>query len=518
MGLYQGFTQKRAKSKGAQNNLMLTTIQNRVRCSDESSQAIGEEASRQRQAYNRAVEYTLAHPNVTRYRLQAELTHWRQADPEKWAGTLSVQRPGLYRGRDSVRKFHRADAPVLRECRKELEYRSRTDRKPAKPPRHGNNPGRDPDPRRLFQSRKATTNLTIQDAGTIRVISPRTVKVGSMTLRLAWPIPADTDVRAVNIQERESSIRKGQNRNLTDRNYEIDLVVDVPDPEPKLLTAPAVGLDGGMVHTLADSNGQFHDLSIPRLDELQEKVSHLRERQKRLKHGSRRWRKLQQDIRRANRDSGRIRDNWEHHTAREIARQNNIVVVEDLRLSGMMRSARGTSENPGRNVRAKSGLNWGLAKARLGTLRSRIQRQCEKAGGHFIKVNPGYTSTTCPSCGRRDGKNRKNQAVFQCGKCGFSANADTNAAVNVLLRGTQVTLVLAALILAATCRPVAGQAKGKTGRRVGIPPSDDSPAVTPTPTGLERILPGRTGPEPDRRRAQAVEPKQQLLSRLPEAG
>ena len=275
-------------------------------------------------------------------------------------------------------------------------------------------------------------------------------------------------------------------------------MVEIPDPEPRPLTAPAIGLDAGIAHTLADSNGEFHDLSIPKLEELQEKATHLKERQKRLKRGSRHWRKLQQSIRRASRDSSRIRDNWEQHTARKVARQNNIVVVEDLKLNNMRRSARGTSENPGRNVRAKSGLNRGLAKARLGALRSRIQRQCEKAGGHFIKVNPGYTSTTCPSCGRRDGKNRKSQAVFLCGKCGFGANADTNASVNILLRGTQVVLILAAL-----CGPVAGQAKVKTGRRVGIPPSDDSPAVAPTPTG-----PDRTGPEPDRRRAHAVEPKQ----------
>ena len=132
---------------------MLTTIRNRVRHSAGSSQVIGEQASRQRQAYNQAVEYTLAHPNVTRYGLQAVLTRWRQENKEKWVGTLAVQHPGLYRGRDSVRKFRRADAPVLRECLKELKHRAKTDRKPARPPKHGNNPGRDPDSRRLLRSR-----------------------------------------------------------------------------------------------------------------------------------------------------------------------------------------------------------------------------------------------------------------------------------------------------------------------------------------------------------------------------
>ena len=123
-------------------------------------------------------------------------------------------------------------------------------------------------------------------------------------------------------------------------------MVEIPDPEPRPLTAPAIGLDAGIAHTLADSNGEFHDLSIPKLEELQEKATHLKERQKRLKRGSRPWRKPRQSIRRASRDSSRVRDNWEQHTARKIARQNNFVVVEDLKLNNMRRSARGTSENP----------------------------------------------------------------------------------------------------------------------------------------------------------------------------
>ena len=442
-------------------------------------------------------------PNVSKYGLQVQLTRWRNDDPARWSGTVACQRPGLYRGGNSVRGFHQADAAVLRECLKELDQREKKE-KSTKPPRPGNNPGRDPDTRRLFLSRKSPTCLNIEDAETIQVISTKKVKVGSMTLRLAWPIPIDTDVRAVNIQERESSTRKGQNRPLSGRSYEINLVVQIPDPEPRPLTAPAIGMDAGITHTLTGSDGEFHDLNIPRMDQLQETVEGLKEHQKRLKHHSRRWWKLQEAIRRANRDSSRIRNNWEHHTSRQIAQWNNLVVLEDLKLNNMRQSARGTTENPGRNVRAKSGLNRGLAAARLGAMRNKLQRQCEKAGAHLVKVNPRYTSTTCSSCGYRDGKNRKSQAESLCGKCGFSANADLNAAINVLRRGIQMVLILAALSV-----PVAGQAVDKTGRRVGIPPSYDSPARNPTPSG-----PNRTGPEPERRRAHAVEPKQRLLPSL----
>ena len=93
----------------------------------------------------------------------------------------------------------------------------------------------------------------------------------------------------------------------------------------------------------------------------------------------------------------------------------------------MRRSARGTPENPGRSVRAKTGLNRSLAYARPGAMQQKLERHSEKNGTWFAKVPPAGTSQTCPLCGYRDRRNRKNQAEFRCQSCNLQANADVVA-------------------------------------------------------------------------------------------
>lgn len=53
------------------------------------------------------------------------------------------------------------------------------------------------------------------------------------------------------------------------------------------------------------------------------------------------------------------------------------------------------------------------------------------AGVEVQFVDPRNTSRLCPKCGNIDKKNRPNQSTFKCTACGFSANADINAARNI---------------------------------------------------------------------------------------
>src|SRR3954447_22153050 len=85
--------------------------------------------------------------------------------------------------------------------------------------------------------------------------------------------------------------------------------------------------------------------------------------------------------------------------------------VEDLNVPGMTRSARGTLENPGRNVRAKAGLNRGILAAGWGLLVARLE---QKAPGRVERVDPAGTSVTCSACTMVDPESRKSQADFVC--------------------------------------------------------------------------------------------------------
>jgi putative transposase len=100
----------------------------------------------------------------------------------------------------------------------------------------------------------------------------------------------------------------------------------------------------------------------------------------------------------------------------------------------MTKSAKGTVENPGKNVRQKSGLNRSILNNAFSELKRQMQYKTDRHGGQLALVDAKYTSQTCSCCGHVEKANRKTQASFECIKCGHSENADVNAAKNILNR------------------------------------------------------------------------------------
>ena len=111
-------------------------------------------------------------------------------------------------------------------------------------------------------------------------------------------------------------------------------------------------------------------------------------------------------------------------TAHALAQEYGCVYVEDLRVRNMTKSAKGTADAPGRNVKQKSGLNRSILRTGFFALRQAIEWQQFKNGGYLVAVEPTYTSRECPACGCTDKKNRPRQALFQCICCGYENNAD----------------------------------------------------------------------------------------------
>ncbi|MCY4420369.1 MAG: transposase [Gammaproteobacteria bacterium] len=124
------------------------------------------------------------------------------------------------------------------------------------------------------------------------------------------------------------------------------------------------------------------------------------------------------------------RTNWCHQTSREIADKYNLVYMEDLNTKSMTVSAKGTTGNPGKHVKRKAGLN----KAILSSGWHKLEH-CLSYKSNVVKVAPHYTSQACHECGHTDKQNRKSQSKFECVECGHRANADMNAALNILAFG-----------------------------------------------------------------------------------
>lgn len=216
-----------------------------------------------------------------------------------------------------------------------------------------------------------------------------------------------------------------------------------PDPLPH--TGPPVGIDRGVNVALAlsDGNDQTHGPRLrakeaERLLRLERKSARQRRTRKRGEPTSNRLRRTYDQIAKVRAIAKRRRDDWQHKTTTAITEKYGLVVVEDLRMANMTRSAKGTIERPGKNVRQKAGLNRAMLDEAHSRTVELLAYKVADRGGSLVKVPAPGTSQTCHQCKHRDPTSRKGIA-FRCTSCGWAGHADTNAALNILAAGLAVT-------------------------------------------------------------------------------
>ncbi|MYA04481.1 MAG: IS200/IS605 family element transposase accessory protein TnpB [Caldilineaceae bacterium SB0664_bin_22] len=198
----------------------------------------------------------------------------------------------------------------------------------------------------------------------------------------------------------------------------------------------AVGVDRN-VGQATDSEGEVYEVpDDPKLDanikRKQRSAAKARARSKANGQPmSNRGRRICGQLKKLQRKQKRRRENAAHQHSRKMADRAHTVVMEDLNTKARTRSAKGTVAEPGKHVKQKSGLNRGILKSNWG----RTERMLDYKAGQVLKVPPAYTSQTCAACGHVGKENRKTQAHFRCTACGHTANADRNAAQNILARG-----------------------------------------------------------------------------------
>jgi transposase len=201
----------------------------------------------------------------------------------------------------------------------------------------------------------------------------------------------------------------------------------IPGPVPAPGNGQAVGIDRGVAVAAALSTGEM--LHCPALTARERiRLRRLQRKLARAKRGSNRRGQVKHAIARLKARETDRRKDWAEKTSADLARRFDVIRVEALQIGNMTRSAKGTRENPGRNVRQKAGLNRGILGSGWGLLVRRLQ---DKAPGRVEKIKPALTSQRCSACGQVDRDSRESQAVFRCTACGFAGHADVNAAINI---------------------------------------------------------------------------------------
>ena len=200
-----------------------------------------------------------------------------------------------------------------------------------------------------------------------------------------------------------------------------------------------LGIDLGVVQPLTVTNGtQCKVLGVTerqRLIHLERRRKHYTRCLTRKKKGSNNRAKSRARLARAYQKERNYRKNFQEQVSHRLTKSSHTIVFEDLKLSCMTRSAKGTIDSPGRNVRQKTGLNREMLRIGLAGLVTKFKEKAHRRGGTVVLVDPRFTSQTCSDCGTIDKRSRESQSRFHCVHCGFKINADFNAAINVLRRG-----------------------------------------------------------------------------------
>ncbi|MGW4352990.1 RNA-guided endonuclease InsQ/TnpB family protein [Nocardia sp. NPDC004582] len=223
------------------------------------------------------------------------------------------------------------------------------------------------------------------------------------------------------------------------KHWYISFLVDDGRTTPDAhASTSAVGVDRGVTVALACSdatmwNRQFHNpREATRYLVLQKKLA----RQNKSSVNRRKTITAMRLVRRRERDRRKDFVSW---TANRLATRHGLVAIENLKTRNMTASAKGTTEQPGRNVRRKARLNRSILDKGWHMFELALINVARYTGATIVKVSAAYTSQRCSACRAVDPQSRESQAVFRCTTCGHTENADVNAAKNILADGLSVS-------------------------------------------------------------------------------
>ncbi|MEH8044537.1 transposase [Gallibacterium anatis] len=198
-----------------------------------------------------------------------------------------------------------------------------------------------------------------------------------------------------------------------------------------------IGIDMGVARFATLSNGEYFE-PVNAFKTYKGKLAKLQRQLKNKVKFSQNWQKLKAKIAKLHHKIANCRKDFLHQTSSKISKNHAMIYIEDLQVSNMSKSAKGTAETPGKNVAAKSGLNQAILDQSWFEFRRQLDYKTQWQGGFLVAVPAQNTSRTCPCCGHVAKENRQTQANFECVECGYTENADVVGAMNVLARGRAI--------------------------------------------------------------------------------
>jgi putative transposase len=267
-----------------------------------------------------------------------------------------------------------------------------------------------------FKSRRSRQAATYtRSAFSIRGGVLRLAKM-SGPLRFVWTWP-DVDVTTLD----PTSVTVAHDP--ADRWF-VTFHVDAPHPAPLPSTSQAVGVDVGLTHFAALSTGE--KIAHPQDWERHERrLKRWQRRLARCQRGSANRARAACKVARAHARVTDARRDFLHKASTDLVRRFDVIAVEDLNVSGMVRNRH--------LARAISCTGWARFRAML-------EYKAQRSGRIIVAADRWYPSSkTCSACGHLLATLSLGTRHWVCPGCGARHDRDINAAKNILAAGLAVT-------------------------------------------------------------------------------
>ena len=238
----------------------------------------------------------------------------------------------------------------------------------------------------------------------------RLPKIGYVRYIAHRPIHPDFEIKNVYVRE------KGGHFYLS-----LQGEINEPDLAERPSLRKVIGLDLGIKHFFTTNQLEW----VKPLNKYQRQLAHLQSLQRQLTTKTKfstNWMRLQRRIAKKHHHIANCRKNFNHQLSRYIADKYDAVFLEKLDIQAML---------------AKGGhkLNMQILDQGWYQFKMLLKYKMEWLNKAFVEVDPAYTSQACACCGHISRGNRPTQSQFRCLSCGFTANADYQASLNIALRG-----------------------------------------------------------------------------------
>jgi len=269
-------------------------------------------------------------------------------------------------------------------------------------------------------------------------------KLADIPIELHRPLPDDATVKEVTLKKEKTG------EWFAIFGIEMDTAPQAKPPLDEVDAENIVGIDVGILKYAHDTDGTAVD-SLDLSDE-RERLEREQRKLSRKEYESNNWENQRQKVAECHLRIKRKRRDFLHKLSNYYAREYELVAVEDLDTKELL-------ESPG-NSRNTASAAWN-------TFTSMLEHKCEREGTHFVEVDPAGTTKECASCGVETDKPLWVRE-HSCPACGFEADRDANAALNILSRGLS---------------------------KLGVGHSEETPVETALPTGTA-VVPAKRVVEP----------------------